>query len=194
MGYEDYELVGWDDDEEEGEVGASEYDIVGDMLDDDEELVEGADDYEIVGARRRRIRRPRRNAARRIMARGASVVKGVPLSSKRRYLLGFAITTLTAGNSQNIPANPQNLFRSERLVVPSDIAFDLGIQAITVGTQSQFAQSVEVPAAVFSEVAVDTAVMFDTAQIGNQVSVDARNKSGADLSFTAAMIGTLAKK
>lgn len=194
---DEYDIIGalYDDDDDEGYVGADDYDVIGEDWDDDD-VIEGAEQMDIVGARRPRRRKIRRRGrvAREVLARAAAVVQGSPLTSRRRYLLGFAITPLTAGASQDIPGQPQNLFRGERLVIPSDIGFDIGIEGITVGTQSQFAQSVEVPGAVFSEVAVNTEVMFDTAQIGNQISINARNKGADTLNFTAAMLGTLAKK
>lgn len=187
------------DDEIEGAVG--EYDIVGDDDDMDLEdlLVEGMGDSEIVGedlligARRRRPRRSRRAAVRRLAQRNAAAVVKTGLDKRRRYPLGFVPTTITSGSTTSVPSSPQNLYRAERLVIPSDIAFDLGITDIKVGNQSQFVQNVEVPAAIFSEVAIDTAVHFDTAEVGNQVSVSARNKSASSVEFTAALIGTAAK-
>lgn len=206
---DEYDIIGDDyDDDEEGSVGSTEYDIVGDDDDeDDDDLldalevdVSGLGNTEIVGvgARRRprlrkRRRRSRRSAIRKILNRAGAVIEKNPLTRRRRYLLGFSPTVVAASGSVIIPAAPQNLFRAERLVIPSDIAFDLGIQNIVVGTQNQFAQAVEVPAAVFSEVAIDTHVVFDTAEVGNQIALDVRNKTGASVEFTAAMLGTLAK-
>ncbi len=65
---------------------------------------------------------------------------------------------------------------------------------VKVGNQSQLVQSVEVPAALFSEVAIDTHVTFDTAEVGNQISVQARNKLAVgSVDFTAGMLGSIAK-
>lgn len=182
-------------DDIEGAVGG--YDIVGDDMDLEDLLIEGLGDSEIVGddlligAARRR---PNRKAvARRLAQRNAAAVMKTGLDKRRRYPLGFVPTTITSGSTTSVPSSPQNLYRAERLVIPSDIAFDLGITDIKVGNQSQFVQNVEVPAAIFSEVAIDTAVHFDTAEVGNQVSVSARNKSASSVEFTAALIGTAAK-
>lgn len=138
---------------------------------------------------------PRAKAAlRHIAMRNAGAVIKNDLKNRRRYPLGFVPTTVDAGDSATIPAAPQNLFRPERLVIPSDIAFDFGVSDVKVGNQSQFAQSVEVPAAVFTEVSIDTNVTFDTAEVGNQISILVRNKGTTDnLEFTAAAIGTIAK-
>lgn len=171
-----------------------------DWDDDDEELIAGAGDSEIVGARRRRRRRARgkksarrRAAMRKLVMRNAGAVMRRGLDRRRRYPQGFLPTTVASGASVAVPAAPQNLFRPERLIIPSDIAFDTGVQDIKVGNQSQLVQSVEVPGAVFSEVAIDTNVTFDTAEVGNQVSVQIRNKSGQEFEFSAALVGTIAK-
>lgn len=128
-----------------------------------------------------------------IAQRGAAGVVNRPLDRKRRYPLGFVPTSVASATAAQIPSAPQNLFRPERLVIPSDVSFDFGVRDIKVGNQSQLVQSVEIPGAIFSEVAIDTYVGFDTAMVGNQVSVDVRNKSGGTLEFTAALIGTVAK-
>lgn len=126
------------------------------------------------------------------MRHGGAVVQ-TGLNKRRRYPIGFVPTTVTAATAALIPAAPQNLFRPERLVIPSDIAFDFGVRDIKVGNQSQLVQSVEVPGALFTEVAIDTNVNFDTAEVGNQISVDVRNKTANDIEFSAGSIGTIAK-
>lgn len=186
------------------------YDIVGDEYDDDDfggigaDLLVGADDElldalvsgdgssEIIGASRGSAAK-RKALARAIAKRGAGAVVHRELDRRRRYPLGFTVTSVGAGASATIAALPQALFRSERLVLPSDIAFDLGVTDVKVGNTSQFAQNAEVPGAIFSEVAIDTRVGFDTAEVGNQISVAVRNKTLAAVEFTAALIGTIAK-
>lgn len=180
-----YEIVGFDDDDVSGSIGA---DLIGA---DDEALmhalaVSGMGMSEIVGA-------ASPSAARAIRARGQKLVMQKKPSTDRRYPLGFVPTTVSAGSTASIPGAPQNMFRAERLVVPSDIAFDFGITDIKVGNTSQFVQNVEVPAALFSEVAINTAVQFDTAEVGNQISVAVRNKSAGNIEFTAGAVGTIAK-
>jgi len=83
------------------------------------------------------------------------------------------------------------MFRPERLVIPSDIAFDFGVQDVKVGNTSQLVSGGEVPAALFTEVAIDTHVHFKTAEIGNQMSVSVRNKTGAPIEFSAGVVGTV---
>lgn len=197
-----YELVGYDlfsgdDDDDDDDIGAIGADLLVGADDDDliEALVSGAGDSEIVGAKAKAKSKAKRRAlVRAIAKRRAGAVVRQGLATRRRYPFGFLPTNIGAGVTQAVPANPQNLIRSERLVVPSDIAFDFGIRDVKVGNSSQFVQNVEVPAACFSEVSIDTEVTFDTAEVGNQISLDVRNKSGGAIEFTAAIIGTVAKR
>lgn len=180
-----YDIIGEWDDDDVGAIGA-------DFISGDDELLDslvgGDGSSEIIGAT------PKQKAALRRLAmrNGGAVVKRA-LDRRRRYPLGFTVTSVAASSSATIAALPQALFRSERLVIPSDIAFDLGVTDVKVGNTSQFAQNAEVPAAIFSEVAIDTRVGFDTAEVGNQISVAVRNKTLAAVEFTAALIGTIAK-
>jgi hypothetical protein len=183
----DYE---YDDDDDVGAIGA-DY-LIGDDDDDDDDdddvddlvddLVSGEE--EIVGRRRRRRRKGVRRGKRVIRRR---------YSRDRRYPLGFTPTDIATTVTSSIAAAPQNLYRPERLIIPSEIAPDIGVVDVKVGTQSQFAQNTEVPASVFSEVAIDAYVHFDSAKVGNQVYIQARNKSAGTVNFTAALIGTVAK-
>lgn len=164
--------------------------IAGD--DDDDDIISGE---EIVGAAARSRKRAALKKAikQRVLARDAKMVVRRTPDRERRYPIGFVPTSVAAGATTSIPAAPQNLFRVERLVVPSSIAADFGISDIKVGNQSQLVQNIEVPAELFSEVAIDTNVSFDSANIGNQISLDARNKTAAAVVFSAGAIGTIAK-
>lgn len=189
---DDYGFIGWDQ-----LIGADD-----DFLDALVEggaadfLVSGDGSSEIIGAA---ANAKRANAAKKAAAlkqlamRNAGAVVNRGLDRRRRYPLGFVPTAVAAATTVQIPSAPQNLYRPERLVIPSDIAFDAGVADIKVGNQSQLVQSVEVPAALFSEVAINTGVTFDTAEVGNQVSVNIRNKSAAAFEFTAGLVGTIAK-
>ena len=156
-----------------------------------QDLISGAGNTELIGAVVAEA--AKKSALRQIAMRNAGAVVDRNLDRRRRYPLGFVPTDIDAGTSAAIPAAPQNLFRPERLVIPSDIAFDAGVRDIKVGNQSQLVQSVEVPGALFSEVAINTGVTFDTAEVGNQVSVDIRNKSANNFEFSAGLVGAIAK-
>ncbi len=189
-----YDIVGNEFDDDDDDIGAIGADVLFGADDDDmlDALVSGDGSSEIIGAVRA-AKAKKKAILKRLAGRNAGAVINRPLERRRRYPLGFTVTSVGAGASATISALPQTLFRSERLVIPSDIAFDLGVRDIKVGNTSQFAQNQEVPGAIFSEVAIDTRVGFDTAEVGNQISVDVRNKTLVAVEFTAALIGTIAK-
>ena len=199
-----YDLIGNDD---FGSVGADESllhalsvagmgdsEIIGADFIGGGDLLVGAADF--IGAAKN-PRHPQHAKAKAVLhtlamrSGGAVVNNGV--SKRRRYPIGFVPTDIAGTTAALIPAAPQNLFRPERLVIPSDIAFDFGVRDIKVGNQSQLVQSVEIPGALFTEVSIDTNVAFDTAEVGNQISVDVRNKTGGTINFSAGSIGTIAK-
>ena len=190
IGDQRYDIVG-DEDEELDEMLA-ELDVSG----DDEDSVAGEEVEALVAGRGRRGRRGsrlKRQLMKKLLARRAAAVVDRGYSVRRRFPLGFAPTPIAAGATQNIPASPQNMFRPVRLVIPSDKAFDLNVTDVVVGTSQQFAQSASVPASVFSEVAINTKVTFDTAQIGNQISIGINNTSGGSITFGGAIIGDVVK-
>jgi hypothetical protein len=187
--------------EDFGGIGA---DVLSAIAGDDEDLLEalavsgtgsseiiGADPYVIGAAVQKAAAKRAVQAA--VARRGAAVVdRGV--SKRRKMPIGFAPTDITASSSATIPGAPQNLFRIERLIIGSDICYDVGVSDMKVGNQSQFAQSNEVPGVIFSEAAINTGVEFDTAEVGNQVSLLLRNKDTVNtLTFCGAAIGTVAK-
>lgn len=179
-------LVAGLDDDFAGSIGATDDEAFLQAL-----SVSGSGMTEIIGAAEARGAQKALNAIK--AKKGMAVVQNAP-ARRRRMPLGFVPTTVAASGIATIPAAPQNIFRAERLMIPSDIAFDLGVTDLKVGNQSQFAQSGEVPAVLFSEVAINTGVEFDTAEVGNQVSCAVRNKDTVnDVVFTAAAVGTVAK-
>ena len=195
------------DDDDFGEIGA-ELDLVAGMgtseiVGEDEEDDVGADEDLLnalsIGAARRGAHRKAgalRRVAQKISAYrkvdpGAVAIRQRDLNKRRRFPLGFQPTTVPIGSTSNIPAAPQDMFRPERLVIPSDIAFDFGVQDVKVGNTSQLVSGGEVPAALFTEVAIDTHVHFKTAEIGNQISVSVRNKAAEPIEFSAGVVGTV---
>lgn len=199
VGSSDYGSIGYE--ELIGALGDQDFlDALVSGDDDDDDIISGDGSSEIIGAAKKARRRAqagqaaKKQAALKALAmRNAGAVVSRGLDRRRRYPLGFVPTAVAAATSVQVPSAPQNLYRPERLVIPSDIAFDSGVADIKVGNQSQLVQSVEVPGALFSEVAINTGVTFDTAEVGNQVSVTIRNKSAAAFEFTAGLVGTIAK-
>jgi hypothetical protein len=196
-----FDIVG-DDDDDYGSigmdpqfVGADDMSFLNSLVSGDtlDALISGDGTSEIIGAVKKANNQKKQAALRQLAMRSAGAVVKRGLDRRRRYPLGVVPTTVTSGNVVTIPTTPQNLFRPERLVIPSDIAFDIGVTDVKVGNQSQFVETSEVPGSLFSEVAINTGVTFDTAEIGNQISVALRNKSLSDVEFTAGFVGTIAK-
>lgn len=195
-----FDIVGDDDDDDYGSiglepqfVGADDLNFLNSLVSGDlDALISGDGTSEIIGAAKA-MNAKKKAALRQLAMRSAGAVVKRGLDRRRRYPLGVVPTTITSGSTATIPTTPQNLFRPERLVIPSDIAFDIGVMDVKVGNQSQFVETSEVPGSLFSEVAINTGVTFDTAEIGNQISVALRNKSLADVEFTAGFVGTIAK-
>lgn len=196
-----FDIVGDDDDDDYGSiglepqfVGADDMSFLNSLVSGHlDALISGDGTSEIIGAAPKAAAAKKKAALKQLAMRSAGAVIKRGLDRRRRYPLGVVPTTITSGDTETIPTTPQNLFRPERLVIPSDIAFDIGVTDVKVGNQSQFVETSEVPGSLFSEVAINTGVTFDTAEIGNQISVQVRNKSLADVEFTAGFVGTIAK-
>ncbi|MFZ5895546.1 MAG: hypothetical protein ACOY0T_31100 [Myxococcota bacterium] len=197
------EIMG--DDDDFGDIGA-DFDLVSgngtsEIVGEDDDF--GADEDLLhalsIGAARRG-KHKKANAIQRVAQKiqefrkidpNAVAIRQRDLNKRRRFPLGFQPTTVAAGATSNIPAAPQDMFRPERLVIPSDAAFDFGVQDVKVGNTSQLVSGGEVPAALFTEVSIDTHVHFKTAEIGNQISVSVRNKTTGEIEFSAGIVGTV---
>ena len=123
----------------------------------------------------------------------AVMVRERTRSRVRRLILPIPKTTIAAGASANISIQPQDLFRTTRMLIPSSIAFDFEILDFKIGQRPQFVQSGSIPAAVFSEVSVGSSIDCDSADVGNIVSLEVRNTSAGTLSFAGTLLGTAAK-
>jgi hypothetical protein len=154
-------------------VGAQE--IIGDELD---ALVSGD---EIIGAT---THKPRSGLH-------AQVVNRAP-DRLRRMTIGFGTTAVTTGQSVTISITPQETFRPERMIIPSSIAADYSITDIKVGQRSQLVASGAIPAMVYSEVSVDSYVHWDTANVGNTISLTITNNGAGTTNFVGALHGTVA--
>lgn len=109
----------------------------------------------------------------------------------REYPLGFdSVTTIAAGATVPITQQPQILFRSERLVIPSDIAGQFLITELLCGKDNMFAASGSVHARTFDERAVGVRLSLATSQVSQQIVMRVQNIGGAPARFFATMIGT----
>lgn len=185
------------------------FDLVGDDFDDDDVAgdefvgdsdletllaIAGYDPVDIVGAKRRGRKMGRGSAmARAVAARramGGALVQQRGAVKAREAVLGFdSGANIAANANQRIPAQPQVVFRVDRLVVPSDIAGSFTIDDLIVGKNSQFAAAAPVPARIFQENGVGVTLRGDTAQVSQIITLSVTNQSGGALRFRAAVVG-----
>lgn len=118
-----------------------------------------------------------------------SIVRDVNPSKSREYVVGFDVTPVAGLGTQTIPKQPQVLFRPERIIVPSNVAFDFMISDVKIGKNSQFTASGEVSAVTFIESAFGVRLKMDTCQISMQIILSVRNLSANDRNFMASIIG-----
>lgn len=157
-------------------VGATE--LVG--ADDDISSLMGAD-YAVGAARAGQLPPGARQVAQ--MAR--------PATRAREYPLGFVSAgTVAAGATATIQAQPQIVFRGERLIVPSDIAGSFIITQLIVGKNPQFVNPNAIHCRTFAENGVGVRLHMDTAQISQIITITVTNISGAAATFYATLIGT----
>lgn len=110
-----------------------------------------------------------------------------------RRPIGFPLTVVAAGAASGaITTQPQKPFKSTRLIIPSSIGALFVVTSIQIGNDEMLMNGNPVPALVFNENAEDAWLNLETAQISQNISVNVTNISGAQATFSAAMIGTMA--
>jgi hypothetical protein len=167
----DWDMVGGPEDDYEDEVEGPNYDMVGEA-------------YEIVGERGGRQPVP---MGRRKQLRGPQNYLW------RRQSLGVtSAAPVAAGAPAQIISRPQRDFKSKRLVCSSDIAFFFDITDFKVGQDSQNVASGTLPASMFTEDAVSVFLDWDTANVGNEITLFVQNIDVADHPFRAGIVGLVA--
>lgn len=162
-------------------IGDDDYDD--EVEGDDYELV-GQEGYEIVGQRGRRP---------------APAGRTKQMRSPRNYLwrrqaLGLtSAAPVAAGAAATIISRPQRDFKVKRLGVSSDVAFFFDITDQKVGQDSQNVASGVIPASMFTEDAVSMFQDWDTANVGNEITIFVTNIDVADHPFRAGAIGLVAQ-
>lgn len=102
----------------------------------------------------------------------------------RNEFLGFPRVCLGPCETATIVTQPQVLAKIFKIVIPSDIAFQLLIHDIKVGKWSMMANGEPIPAAMLSElVDWNTDLNPDTAQVSTNISVTVQNISNAEVDF-----------
>ena len=129
------------------------------------------------------------------IAYGSAIgVSDRPPQKARLYPIGFVQLAVAASGTVTVTSRPQILFRPQRFVVPASLAANFVITDLRVGKDSQFAQATELPAEIFSQLAVGVMMTLDTAQISNDLAVTTRNTDAANPhDFRAVMLGATAE-
>jgi hypothetical protein len=123
---------------------------------------------------------------------GPRVIHTEHTHEKRRHFpVGFTHAQVGPGQVAEVEVKPQVLFRGERLAVSPSNARSFNIVDIKVGKDSQLAATGEMPAEVFSALAVGVRMELDTAQPGIVVVLIVRNVDTTPQDFNAVLYGTV---
>jgi hypothetical protein len=124
-----------------------------------------------------------------LIQNGAGVLDRAPTKA-RRYPCGLTPTVVAGGASATIRANPQQLYRPERFIVPGSIAPNFSLTDIKVGNVSQLPNNGEIPCEIFAQNGVDAYLELDTVNPAIDLLVVVTNLTGGNLTFRGAFIGT----
>ncbi len=100
-----------------------------------------------------------------------------PLVNRRHRLMvaGMGFTTVALGAVATITIAPQRLFKPKLLSIPNSIALYFAITGVFVGQDSQLAAAGAFPCECFTETAVNAPIDWDTANIGNTITINIQN-------------------
>ncbi len=169
------------------------YDVVGYHLGELEEIVGAMPNSPASRAALIKTRQAKAAATKRPTA--GSNVEVVPQTNRRHRLMvaGFGQTVIALGANANITITPQRLFKPKLMSIPSSIALYFAINTVFVGQDSQLAAAGIIPAECFSEVAVNAPIDWDTANIGNTITINVTNiepaGGAANRTFMGMLIG-----
>jgi hypothetical protein len=109
---------------------------------------------------------------------GTVLMDGTP-SQTRQWLFPMPAIDLLPNNGGDVSNTAQLIIRPTRITI-AETAGPSSITDLIVGQRSQFInRGGEFPVSAFENVAVDSLVNFDTAAVGNSVTIAYRNR-GAD--------------
>jgi hypothetical protein len=113
------------------------------------------------------------------------------LSKSNKTFSPVTATVVGGGLSANISANPQQLFRPERFVIPASLAPSFTVQDIKVGNVSQFPNAGDIPGESFAQNSFGNEMLLDTVNPAINLQVSVTNITGGSLTFRAAFYGTM---
>lgn len=106
----------------------------------------------------------------------------------RQFVLGFGPTSIPAGGTATVLAQPQVPFRGERLIVPSNIAGAIIVQNIRVGRAELLIDPM--PGTAFGILPHAGMLGMARAQTSDVIALVITNLSREAVSFSAALMGT----
>ena len=104
-----------------------------------------------------------------LIGRGAVVQSGP--TQGRRQNLGFSSTSVTSLATTNAESAPQTIFRPDRLFIPSANTASFNVASVVIGNLNQFVNDKACPSAMFSELAVNADVEYDTSPAAVTIAV-----------------------
>jgi hypothetical protein len=108
----------------------------------------------------------------------------------RTLAIGFdSVAAVAAAGSAVITQRPQVRMQPSRIIIPSAIGGSFLVNDIKIGKNSQLTASSTLPAAVFAENAVGTALSMDPCDVAMDITLSVTNISGGAVRFNGAMIG-----
>lgn len=101
----------------------------------------------------------------------------MPQINRRHRLMvaGMGFTVVLLGGIATITIAPQRLFKPKLLSIPGSIALYFAITGVFVGQDSQLAAAGAIPCECFAETAVNAPIDWDTANIGNTITLNIQN-------------------
>jgi K+-transporting ATPase A subunit len=176
------EIIGLD--EIIGEMGA-----IGEDLDSVLEAIEG-DEPEKAASKLNRLAKKMKKL--RDIDPDAIAVQNRQPNRRRYWHAPFPATVINTTVTGTLQMQPQELFRTERMFIPSQVAQDFNVTQLFVGQKNQLLVAGEINGSVFSEVAIRSFLNLDTANVGNTVSLSLRNDGLTNVAPRPDLLGTAA--
>lgn len=147
--------------------------------------------YPEVAAALARVRGP--SPMQQIAERTAKAVVDRPLTTWRRQVQGFGPQSIPALSQANVTVQPQQVFKGDRLHIPSDFAGAIRVLDFKIANRSQFLSGNSCPGRSFVEMFFDMKnIELDTCQPSQQITLSLVNTSLQTIVFEATLFGIAA--
>ena len=123
------------------------------------------------------------------LARRAPIVQKVQPTKKRRWTVGFGPAAVPPNSTVTVQAQPQCLFRGEKLINTGD-STGLYVQGLFVGQKSQL-PTFQNPIAVstYAGTVLDNELMMDTCDPALFITFQIQNTTAATATWSMSIIG-----